>query len=96
MQVQKLENDLSLKSNAVEQLQHYLTEAQQTKEKYEKLKDENIDLITKLEGSMNNAMQLETQLKQAESGYQTKITTIETELQKYMMSKQQENQQLLL
>ena len=45
---------------------------------------------------MSQAMQLETQLKAAQGDYQTKLSTIETELQKYMLSKQQESQNLLL
>ena len=45
---------------------------------------------------MGKAMQLETQLGTAQTDYQSKLSTIETELQKYMLSKQQENQGLLL
>lgn len=44
-----MENDLQLKSKAVDQLQEYLSELQSTKDKYETLKDENISLITQLE-----------------------------------------------
>ena len=40
----------------MDQLQEYLTESQKTKEKYESLKDENIELITKLEAAMGKGM----------------------------------------
>ena len=41
-------------------------------------------------------IQLEAQLKAAQQDYQTKMTTLETELQKYMLGKQRESQNLLL
>ena len=60
------------------------------------MKDENIELISKLEESMGKAMQLEQKVQHQEADYKQKIKTIETELQKYMLTKQQENQKLLL
>lgn len=41
-------------------------------------------------------MQLEQSLKSQETDYQTKLSTIETELQKYMFNKQTESQNLLI
>ena len=49
MEAKKMESDLSLKSKAVDQLQGYMSELQEVKEKNETLKDENIQLITQLE-----------------------------------------------
>ena len=90
-----MENDLQLKSKAVDQLQEYLVELQSTKEKYETLKDENINLITQLEESMQRGNQLEQSSQRYEQDYQAKIKQIEVELQKYVMGKQQENQNML-
>ena len=45
---------------------------------------------------MQKSLQLEQSSSRQEQDYQNKLKTIEVELQKYMMNKQEESQKLLL
>ena len=64
-----MESDLSLKSKAVDQLQGYMSELQEVKEKNESLKDENIQLITQLEEQIQKGLSLEQQSQKYEQDY---------------------------
>ena len=80
---------------AVEGLQKYISELQQSQQSAETLKDENISLIQRLEDLTQQAMAKDQVIHAKEQEFTLKVQSIEKEVGRYVGQKQEESQRVI-